>query len=136
MGKVSLIFVVLFFWWFVASYNPRLFIVTSESMYPAIKAGSLIVTISHQVYRSGDVVTYRSDSQKRVTNQDGVITHRIVRTQRNTVQNIYLTKGDANKFPDDTLINKTNIYGKVLLKVPYLGYLILNLKQVILYFFS
>ena len=52
-----------------------------------------------------------------------IITHRSVGTQ--TITNgdlVYRTKGDNNRIEDSAVVDFKNVYGKVILKLPKLGY--------------
>lgn len=93
-------------------------IVVSGSMSPAIKVNDIVLV--HQVpqntYKKGDIVTYQSP--------DYPVTHRIQSVVGNTV----ITKGDDND-GEDQPIKKNDIYGKVFLTLPKIGYLLLWLQE-------
>lgn len=93
-------------------------IVVSGSMDPAIKVNDIVLV--HKVpqarYQKGDIVTYRSD--------DYPVTHRI----QSVTGDIVITKGDANDAADQP-IKTSDIYGKVVLVIPKLGYLLRWLKE-------
>ncbi|MFA7244124.1 MAG: signal peptidase I [Patescibacteria group bacterium] len=95
----------------------RFLTVQSGSMEPAIKTGSLIITKSENNYYVNDIITYKS-----IEKPNEKITHRIVElsTDNGTVK--YRTKGDANSVPDEFYVLQDNVVGKVVLKVPYIGY--------------
>ena len=51
------------------------------------------------------------------------ITHRIVGKQKDSYGNLaFRTKGDNNSRDDNAYVPYNNIYGKVILKMPRLGY--------------
>ena len=91
-------------------------IVISGSMQPAIEAGDLIIIKEQAEYEKSDIVTYRKDLD--------LITHRIVDVDQSGV----VTKGDANSVSDDP-ISPSDIEGKVVLRLPGAGNMILLLKK-------
>lgn len=105
----------------------RFLVVQSGSMEPTLKTGSVILlSSSHDLqgvlspipspkYHQGEVITY--------TNSKENFTHRIVSIQETNNQFFYETKGDANKASDVGKIPESKILGRVILSLPYLGYL-------------
>ena len=105
----------------------RFLVVQSGSMEPILKTGSVILLSSNPgpqeiispvvspKYHPGEVITY--------TNTKENFTHRIVSTQKTNGQFFYETKGDANKASDIGKIPESKIIGRVVLTLPYLGYL-------------
>jgi len=91
-------------------------VVTSSSMSPAIKQGSLIFIKKSNEYQKNDVITF-----KLKTNPRSLVTHRIIAIQKIKNQNWYKIKGDAVKKPDIQLINQNQIIGKLAFTIPYLG---------------
>ena len=72
--------------------------------------------------KKGDIITFASaDSRFRGT----IITHRIMKKNPSADGKGYTfqTKGDNNNVADSALVPENNIYGKVILKIPKLGYL-------------
>ena len=92
------------------------FINTSNSMSPFINTGSITVVKKFNEYQAGDIITYY------VLNKDKeeIITHRIV----SIGGNVYVTKGDANQVKDRVVVLQRLVIGKVVLVIPYLGYLV------------
>ena len=82
----------------------RLLIVRSNSMYPTLKKGDVILIKKYNNYKQGDIVTYAEDSNY-------LITHRIIEKNNNS----FKTKGDNNNSEDDKTIQLENIKGKVIL---------------------
>jgi signal peptidase len=93
-------------------------IVKSGSMEPAIKTGSIVVDFPQKSYNVGDVVTFGADTKTQIPT-----THRIVAISDGP-NPIYTTKGDANNAPDQSETHLSDIHGKVVLTVPYLGYVL------------
>lgn len=92
-------------------------IVTSGSMEPSIKTGSLVLIKPSESYRAGDVITFESSGSKIPT------THRIVDVSAKSGVEYYKTKGDANENVDGAEVRKSDVLGKVFLSVPYAGYI-------------
>lgn len=98
----------------------RIYCILSGSMEPTISTGSLILVdtdVSLQLHME-DIVTF--------TKQDSIITHRIVK-QINDQK--FITKGDANNNDDPTPLYKSQIIGKVILTIPYIGYIVLFIRR-------
>ncbi|MFR5328830.1 MAG: signal peptidase I, partial [[Clostridium] innocuum] len=96
----------------------RIYCILSGSMEPTISTGSLILVDTDAELHTEDIVTFQK--------QDSIITHRIVRQidDQRTV-----TKGDANDSDDPTPLYKTQIIGKVILVIPYIGYIVLFIRR-------
>lgn len=93
-------------------------VVTSGSMEPVIQTGSIVLTDTRQRTLSvGDIVTFRVGENK--------VSHRIVEK----VQQNYRTKGDANETEDAVLLEQSQIVGKVILAVPFAGYVAVFIQQ-------
>ncbi len=125
----------------------RIFVITSGSMLPALKPGSLIITKVQSIYSLGQVVAFyhsaviSSHSLKpnpSTNSKPIIITHRIIASTVKNGQLIYQTKGDANAQVDDQEILATQVLGKVWLVFPDLGFVVSwiyqRLNLVILFF--
>ncbi len=95
--------------------------VLTGSMEPNYPVGSLIFVkeIDPDQLEVGDVITYRLDS-------DTVVTHRIVEIDKEA--QTVTTKGDANSSNDGSPVPYSEIVGKAHFKIPYLGYVSMNIK--------
>lgn len=105
--------------------DPRLpgpykaYIVRSGSMEPVIQTGDLIIDDTRFLpIRVGQVVTYRDV-------ENGIITHRIAREEKNANQTVYVTKGDNNEDEDASPIKAEQILGEWRYRVPLAGYLLI-----------
>jgi signal peptidase len=97
--------------------NYKLLTVVSGSMEPTIHTGSVIVVKPSENYKIGDIITFKlSPSEKTPT------THRIAEMEVQAGIPIYTTKGDANDSPDTSKIYQRQIVGKMIAKIPFLGY--------------
>jgi signal peptidase len=101
------------------SGNFKVMTVLSGSMEPEIKTGSIIVVKPTDEYRIGDIITF--NSTKRNTPP---ITHRIIEMKVIEGAPVYITKGDTNNAPDTREIKDIDIVGKVLLDIPYMGFVV------------
>jgi len=97
--------------------NYKVMTVISGSMEPAIKMGSVVMVKPVSDYKIGDVITFGPYSRTKAPT-----THRIYDIKVEGGQPIYITKGDVNNAPDPREIKKSDILGKVLFSVPYMGY--------------
>jgi signal peptidase len=85
-------------------------------MEPAIKTGSIIAVKPVENYKIGDIITFKRRGEKDLT------THRIVEMRVEQGSPIYTTQGDANNAPDMREVKESEVTGKALFAVPYLGY--------------
>lgn len=113
-----------------ANIIPGIHIYTNKSgsMDPIINTGSLIVVRKQAMYEVGDVISYNA----LVEGKEIIISHRIV----GIGGNVYLTKGDANTAIDRETVIPRHIIGRVVLIVPYLGYVISMVKSTFGIFFT
>ncbi len=99
--------------------NYRLMVVQSGSMEPVIKMGGIVMVKPMEDYKIGDVISFGE-----VTRTKAPTTHRIYDMKITEGRISYITKGDANNAPDQKEISKDEIIGKVLIDVPYFGYVV------------
>ena len=102
------------------SVGVRMFSVDSGSMEPTLNIGSLIFVKATDTYNQGDIITFMGERKKEET-----FTHRVVEiktTQDNEIAG-FVTKGDANEDVDPIIVTPRRLLGKVVFKVPLLGYL-------------
>ncbi len=95
----------------------------SSSMDPTIKRGDLAIVLSKNMntYKVGDIVTYHAE----IDGRDEIVTHRI----HAIGGNVYITKGDNNRYPDDTVLRPRLIIGSVISVIPQLGFWVMFLKS-------
>ena len=97
--------------------NYKIMTVISGSMAPEIKMGSVVVVKPVSDYKIGDVITFGPYNKTKAPT-----THRIYDIKVVDSESVYITKGDVNNAPDSREIKKSDIVGKVLFSVPYMGY--------------
>jgi signal peptidase len=96
--------------------NYRLYSVVSGSMSPTLPVGSVVAVKPQTDYQVGDVVTFQPAGQKTT------VTHRITGKSAVDNQTVFQTKGDANQVNDNNSIPHSNVIGRVIFQLPYLGY--------------
>ena len=106
-------------------FGYRAYVITSDSMEPAINNGDAIVVknCEEEDLQTGDVITFEQNQE--------VITHRIqkIEEDQTTKEKTYITKGDNNNIEDSENIKYSAIIGKCILTIPYLGKIILVLEN-------
>lgn len=99
------------------------YVIVSPSMVPTIMINDAIVIkrVDNDKYKIGDIITFVSSD----SNYKGLtITHRVVDKLGVSDKNsIYTTKGDNNQVIDPATVSTRDIYGKVLFKIPKIGYM-------------
>ena len=99
------------------------YVIVSPSMVPTINVEDAIVIkrMDSEDLKQGDIISYLgTDSYY----SGKVITHRIIGIEKSSDGDfLFRTKGDNNNVADGVLVNEDNVYGKVLLRIPKLGYI-------------
>lgn len=127
-----LIFLLFFFYFIDLLYNIHsgedkrplfdAYIIVTPSMVPTINVQDAIIVgrKDSEDLKQGDIISFlATDSYY----SGKVITHRIIgieEAEDGTL--LYRTKGDNNNAADATLVKEDNVYGKVLFRIPMLGY--------------
>lgn len=98
-------------------FGIRPYVVYSGSMEPGIPTGAVVFVKEEKFSpKKGDIITFH--------NNDTVITHRVVKN----INGICTTKGDANETADPAVVKESQIIGRVIFALPYLGYVIYFLR--------
>jgi len=99
------------------------YVIITPSMVPTINVQDAVIVYRPDYERlsKGDIITFSSTDAR----YSGLtVTHRIMRVVADgNKSRSFKTKGDNNTTADDALVNKENIYGKVIFVIPWLGYL-------------
>ncbi len=100
------------------------YVVLSGSMEPAIHIKDIVITkkIPEEELEIGDIITFISPD----TRFGGIsVTHRIIdKYYDDSIGSYsYRTQGDANNIADSALVPNSYILGKVILRVPKIGYI-------------
>lgn len=106
--------------------------IVSPSMVPNINVLDVIITtrVSDPAkIKVGDVITFNSTDYR----SSGVtVTHRVKKVEKTSDgKYLFTTKGDANNTEDATRQPFSSIYGKVLIRLPKLGYIQYILSSVL-----
>ncbi|NHN61160.1 MULTISPECIES: signal peptidase I [Halorussus] len=98
------------------------YVVLSSSMSPAIHAGDVVVVndVSPANVEEGDVVTYQPPSGHQLADVNRV-THRVVGVTSRDGERHFRTKGDANEEADAALVPASNVEGRVMFHIPFVG---------------
>ncbi len=112
---------VFFSWGSLGGFN--IYTNISDSMYPTIEKGDLLVIAKKNMntYKIGDIISFYGNYQ----GESSVITHRI----HDIGGNVYITKGDNNKFPDAQVLRPRLIIGEVVAIIPKIGDFVINYKS-------
>lgn len=108
-------------------YSPskfNAFVVLTGSMIPQIQVKDVVITkkVDATDLKVGDIITFLSSDPR----FEGItVTHRIIEktVDPNTGKLAYRTKGDNNNVADGALAYDNNVLGKVIFKIPKVGYL-------------
>ena len=99
------------------------YIIVSQSMVPTINVndGIVIKRYDDDKYNVGDIVSFVTDDSRF---KGSVVTHRIVNKETATDSiSIYTTKGDNNSSVDANSVSTSMINGKVMFRIPKIGYI-------------
>lgn len=100
------------------------YVVLTGSMIPQINIKDVVITkkVEAKELEVGDIITFISSDPR----FEGItVTHRItaIGKDKATGETTYTTKGDNNNVEDTAKAYDYNVLGKVILKIPKLGYL-------------
>ena len=98
------------------------YVIVSGSMEPLIKVRDAVIIkrTTEDNIKVGDVVTYRSYDP---AFYGILITHRVINIEEQDGKKIYVTKGDNNETNDRMPVSFEQIQGKVVMRVPKIGYI-------------
>lgn len=107
-------------------FGYQAYIITSDSMKPEINNGDVVIVrkIGQEEIKENDVIVYSEEAQN--------ITHRVIVITEKNGHKEYKTKGDNNQVEDSKFVLYENIKGKVMFKIPFLGTIILFMKNQII----
>jgi len=100
-------------------------VVYSGSMRPTIDVGDVVIAVKVPASKveEGDIIEFR----------EGNITviHRVIEVYQTKEARLLVTKGDANREPDSEPVFPGQVRGKVVLRVPKLGWASIAVKQLL-----
>lgn len=90
--------------------------ILTGSMEPNINPGSLVIVKDgvDQDIKKGDVITFQGKENSNI-----IVTHRVHEVINGGKE--FITKGDANNTVDPSSIESSQVIGKVMFHIPYLG---------------
>jgi signal peptidase len=93
-------------------------VIMSGSMEPAIPVGSIVVvkSVDPDKVKIGDVIVFQRNNSKTL--------HRVIAKIAENNSYSFKTKGDANEYPDQWLVQPEEVRESLLLTIPYYGYLL------------
>ena len=97
------------------------FIVLTGSMKPTLNEGDIVFVKESKEIQENDIIAFRE--------KNSVITHRVYEIYQEDGKDYYITKGDANSGTDTQLLESSNIEGKYVFKIPFVGRIILFLQK-------
>lgn len=113
-----LILPVLLYFWPAQLYGDTNYVMLlGNSMYPTIESGTFIVVKPDQNYFVGDIIAFVNEDQRNVV-------HRIVEH----TEDGFITKGDNNPKNDPKIIPMTDVLGRAIFVLPYVGFTSLFLQ--------
>ncbi len=97
------------------AFGYGLIVIATPSMTGAINVGDGVIyrSYSGEVIEEGDIIVFKRDKMS--------IVHRVVSVEYDGSSLRYYTKGDANEANDASFVTSSDIEGKVLLRVKYIG---------------
>ena len=98
----------------------RFLIIKSNSMWPNLSVGSLILVKKEDEYQPGDIISFYTQNN----GKEEIVTHRLIKIGGN----VYITRGDAN-LAIDSYVKPRLVIGKVIFSLPYIGLAYLLVKN-------
>jgi len=110
-------------WFSLGLFSFKPVVIYSGSMNPAIDVGDVVMVVntSPEKILTGDIIEYRTEA--------GNIVHRVVEIMDSESGRLFVTKGDANAYPDSDPVLGANIAGKVVFKIPKVGWAAVGIKN-------
>ena len=101
----------------------KTYIIASGSMEPTLKVGDIVLIkeISSTNLKENDIISFQKDNT--------IITHRIHKILKLDEKVKFQTKGDHNQSIDSDLVEESNIEGKMIIKIPYIGKILVFLVR-------
>ncbi|MFQ5999496.1 MAG: signal peptidase I [Candidatus Bathyarchaeia archaeon] len=119
---LSVFFTYLGLQFFLATNKP-LVIVASGSMSPALEVGDIVIVqgVPATEIKVGDIIVFEEPNRNELT------VHRVIEIETKEDGTIFFTtKGDANPIQDTSSVDSSLVHGRVINRIPYLGYIAIN----------
>ena len=97
------------------------FIVLTGSMAPTLNEGDIVIVKETNNIEVNDIIAFKIENS--------IVTHRVKEIYQEDNKEYYITKGDANNGTDNELLNKEDIEGKYVFKIPFVGKIVLLFRK-------
>lgn len=116
---------VLIFWFFSGIFGYKPLVVAGRSMTPALNLGDLVIyqQVPPEEIRIGDIIVFSTPS--------GTVIHRVVKIDENNGRYYFTTRGGANRVEDHELLLEENIRGRVVFRIPWLGWISIAVRNAV-----
>lgn len=114
-SNILILIILIIFVLFVAGiFKYKIVSIASNSMKDTISRGYAVIIEQTNDIKLYDIIEYRLDKI--------VIVHRVISIDKTKDGYLYTTKGDNNNNSDKDKVKEEQIIGKVIVKIPYIGY--------------
>lgn len=120
---IAIINIILLYYKLKGEESPNIFgiyffNIISNSMEPEIKINDVLIVkrCEAKEFLKGDIITFQRDNK--------TISHRIIKIIELSDDREFITQGDNNEIPDDGAVKTSQVYGKVIGKIPKVGNLV------------
>lgn len=106
---------------FILGTSVPVAVVESNSMYPTLKVGDIIIVkgVQPSQIKVGDIIVFSSKN----VYPGLTVVHRVINVMYNDGEYYFRTKGDNNPFPDPCCVAGNEVKGIVIYDIPYIGYI-------------
>ena len=119
---IPFIIFILVFFCIITGIGPlKMLGIKTGSMTPNINVGDAVIIykyVNMDSLKENEIIAYKKG--------DEIIVHRIIKINSDKT---YITKGDFNNTADSKYISRDEIYGKVILRIPYIAYPAVKLSE-------
>ena len=124
---ITSIGMVIMLWFFLGVFPVHPTVIFTGSMRPVIEVGDVVIVarVNPKLLKVGDVVQFRLKEKTIPT------VHRIIDTRREGNKLLYITKGDANNYPDTEPVHPEQVTGKQVFIIPKAGWASIAVKQLL-----
>jgi signal peptidase len=101
------------------------YVVLTSSMSPTVHAGDVVFVseVNPTKIEKGDIITFDPERGP-LSEQNELITHRVVDVKEKSNKLHFVTKGDANDSPDPVSVAADNVIGRMTFQLPLIGHII------------
>lgn len=110
--------------------SAKFFIVLSGSMVPTVHVGDgvLVRYIEPENIKVGDILVFYAGNSNKI-----IVSHRVIDIYKHNNDINFQTKGDNVEDKDPFIVKSKNVIGKVIFRIPYIGYLTKFSKRPLLF---